>query len=95
MSNNRLGLMGEKGAEAILPLSRGSNGKLGVKMYNNNINGSNSNSGVGNNTNNNLPQQVNNIYFNVNSNNPEEFRRSQAEIERDLLMAVQRGKRNG
>ena len=27
----RFGLMGEQGAEAIMPLSRGSNGKLGVQ----------------------------------------------------------------
>jgi TP901 family phage tail tape measure protein len=31
MSNGRMGVMGEKGPEAILPLSRGSDGKLGVK----------------------------------------------------------------
>lgn len=31
MSGNRTGLMGEAGAEAILPLRRGSNGRLGVE----------------------------------------------------------------
>ena len=31
MSGGRLGLMGEAGAEAIMPLSRGKDGKLGVK----------------------------------------------------------------
>ena len=31
MSNGGIGLMGEAGAEAILPLKRGSNGKLGVQ----------------------------------------------------------------
>ncbi len=30
-NNNRLGLMGEAGREAILPLARGSDGKLGVR----------------------------------------------------------------
>ncbi len=30
-NNNRLGLMGESGREAILPLARGSDGKLGVR----------------------------------------------------------------
>lgn len=86
MNNNKLGLMGEKGAEAILPLTRGANGKLGVKMYGNGMNNNNANHN---------PYQVNNIYFNVNSNNPEEFRRSQAEIERDLILSLERGKRNG
>lgn len=32
MSNNRTGLMGENGPEAIMPLSRGVNGKLGVEV---------------------------------------------------------------
>jgi phage-related minor tail protein len=32
MSGGRVGLMGEAGEEAILPLSRGANGKLGVTM---------------------------------------------------------------
>lgn len=32
MSNNRTGLMGENGPEAIMPLSRGSNGRLGVEV---------------------------------------------------------------
>ncbi len=30
-NNNRMGLMGEAGSEAILPLSRGADGKLGVR----------------------------------------------------------------
>ena len=29
---NRLGVMGEAGPEAVLPLKRGSNGQLGVQM---------------------------------------------------------------
>jgi phage-related minor tail protein len=32
MSGGRTGLMGEAGPEAIMPLKRGSNGKLGVQM---------------------------------------------------------------
>ena len=32
MSGNKVGLMGEAGPEAIMPLKRGSNGKLGVQM---------------------------------------------------------------
>jgi len=32
MSGNKMGLMGEAGPEAIMPLKRGSNGKLGVQM---------------------------------------------------------------
>ena len=32
MSGNQVGLMGEAGPEAIMPLKRGSNGKLGVQM---------------------------------------------------------------
>jgi phage-related minor tail protein len=31
MSGNKSGVMGEAGPEAIMPLSRGSDGKLGVK----------------------------------------------------------------
>lgn len=31
MANNNLGLMGESGSEAILPLARGSDGRLGVR----------------------------------------------------------------
>ena len=34
---NGIGLMGEAGAEAILPLRRGSNGKLGVQSTGGNI----------------------------------------------------------
>ncbi len=30
-NNNRMGLMGEAGREAILPLARGSDGRLGVR----------------------------------------------------------------
>ena len=32
MAGGKTGLMGEAGPEAIMPLSRGSNGKLGVQM---------------------------------------------------------------
>jgi phage-related minor tail protein len=32
MSGGKTGLMGEAGPEAIMPLKRGSNGKLGVQM---------------------------------------------------------------
>ena len=35
MSGNKTGLMGEAGPEAIMPLKRGSNGKLGVQMEGN------------------------------------------------------------
>jgi phage-related minor tail protein len=31
MANNKLGVMGEAGPEAIMPLARGSDGKLGVR----------------------------------------------------------------
>ena len=40
MSGGRTGLMGEKGAEAIVPLSRDANGRLGVS-----VNGGGSSSG--------------------------------------------------
>jgi hypothetical protein len=33
MSSNQTGLMGEAGPEAIMPLQRGSNGKLGITMH--------------------------------------------------------------
>jgi lambda family phage tail tape measure protein len=37
MANGNVGLMGEAGAEAIMPLARGADGKLGVKSSGSNI----------------------------------------------------------
>ncbi len=82
MSGGRTGLMGEAGAEAIMPLTRGQDGKLGVKMYNKGNKG------------NAEPQSITNISFNVKSDRPEEFRRSQAQIEADLIGVINRAKRN-
>lgn len=82
MSGGRTGLMGEAGAEAIMPLTRGYDGKLGVKLYNK---GHQQNDGS---------NQITNISFNVKSDRPEEFRRSQAQIEADLIATISRAKRN-
>lgn len=82
MSAGRTGLMGEAGPEAIMPLTRGYDGKLGVKLYNKNSKQDTQ------------PQNITNISFNVKSNSPEEFRRSQAQIEADLINTINRAKRN-
>lgn len=68
------GLMGEAGAEAIMPLSRGPDGKLGVASSGQSA----------------RPVQV---VFNVASNDPQSFRRSEGQISAMLARAVQRGNR--
>lgn len=82
MSAGRTGLMGEAGPEAVMPLTRGYDGKLGVKLYNKN------------NKSNVEQQNITNISFNVKSDSPNDFRRSQAQIEADLISVFNRAKRN-
>ena len=82
MSAGRTGLMGEAGPEAVMPLTRGYDGKLGVKLYNKN------------NKSNVEQQNITNISFNVKSDSPNDFRRSQAQIEADLINVFNRAKRN-
>lgn len=73
------GLMGEAGPEAILPLQRGADGKLGVKLHD-------SFGGGGDNI---------NVNFNVHGvTDADSFRRSQGQILGRLNAAVGRGRRN-
>ena len=71
----QLGLMGEAGAEAIMPLKRGSDGRLGVAAA-----GASSGPAA-------------RVVFNVQSPNPDSFRRSEGQITAMLARAVARGQR--
>ncbi|MBR0573682.1 MULTISPECIES: phage tail tape measure protein [Pasteurellaceae] len=61
-----LGVLGEAGPEAIMPLTRGANGKLGVQVY-------------GGNKANNTAGQINNIEISVNVNGQETQSSSQSQ----------------
>lgn len=69
-----LGLMGERGAEAILPLSRGADGKLGVRA-----------GGEG--------RRPVNVTVQVQAQDAESFRRSEAQVSAAIARAVARGSR--
>ncbi len=71
---SHLGVMGEAGPEAILPLKRGNDGQLGVAS-----------GGSG-------PTAT--IVFNVQANDAESFRHSEAQLTTMLARAVSRGNRN-
>lgn len=73
-----LGLMGEAGAEAILPLKRGPDGALGVASE-----GGGGQGGAG-------PQ----IVFNVTTPDAQSFARSEGQIAAMLARSVGRGQRN-
>lgn len=74
-ANRRVGLAGEAGAEAILPLARGSDGRLGVRASGGEV----------------RPITIN---FNVNAQDVQSFRRSEAQIAAMVSRAVERGARN-
>lgn len=71
-------VMGEAGAEAILPLARGPGGRLGVAL-----------NGDGGDA-----SPTYNITFNVQSNDPASFSRSETQIAAMLSRTVSRGSRN-
>jgi TP901 family phage tail tape measure protein len=72
LNNGKRGLMGENGPEGILPLERGSDGKLGVR----------SNGSGGGNT------IVHNHTWNINTPNADSFRRSSVQIRNEAQRAV-------
>jgi phage-related minor tail protein len=77
-----LGLMGEAGAEAILPLARGADGRLGVAMSGA-MSGGGAGPGAGN-----AP-----VVVNVTTRDAESFRRSEAQVSALVARAVGRGRR--
>ncbi len=76
--NGRVGLMGEAGAEAILPLKRGADGTLGVAT-----------GGQGGGRTGGGPS----IVFNVTTPDAASFKRSEAQVQAMLARAAQRGQR--
>ncbi len=74
----RVGLMGEAGAEAILPLKRGADGTLGVAAGGHG--GGKAGGGPS-------------IVFNVTTPDAASFRRSEAQVQAMLARAAQRGQR--
>ncbi|MEP1206729.1 MAG: phage tail tape measure protein [Rhizobiaceae bacterium] len=75
------GLMGEAGPEAVLPLARGSDGRLGVQATSSGGSGS-------------AAAAPANITFNVSTPDVQGFRRSQAQISTMLTRTVNRGRRH-
>jgi phage-related minor tail protein len=77
MSGGRLGLMGEAGAEAIMPLARGPDGRLGVRTASGG--GGGGGGGV--------------VTINISTPDVDGFRRSEAQVSAALARAVARGRR--
>ena len=77
---NGTGLMGEAGPEAIMPLARDSQGRLGVRYEGREAPQSRGNSNV---SNNNI-----NVTVNSKSGDPAEIRRSGAAVARQVASAV-------
>jgi phage-related minor tail protein len=77
---NGTGLMGEAGPEAILPLQRGSNGKLGVVAQA--ANDSASQKGA--------PAQHNEFHFHITTQDARSFDRAKGQIGSDMALALQR-----
>ena len=74
----RVGLMGEAGAEAILPLKRGADGTLGVAVGGHGAGRTGSGAS---------------IVFNVTTPDAASFRRSEAQVQAMLARAARRGQR--
>ena len=77
-SQSGLGVMGEAGAEAVLPLARGSDGRLGVQTR-----GASGD----------LAASPINLTVNISTPDVDGFRKSQAQISSMLTRAVSRGRR--
>lgn len=75
--NNKNGVMGEAGAEGILPLKRGTNGQLGVQLF-----------GGSNKT-----QSPINVVMNINTPDASSFRKSQGQISADLSRQLNMARR--
>ncbi len=75
MAGGRVGLMGEAGREAVLPLARGTDGRLGVALEDGKRAGNGS------------------IVVNIQTQDVESFRRSEAQMTAMLARAVTRGRR--
>lgn len=75
-SGGRMNVMGEAGSEAIMPLSRGPGGRLGVALHGEEAG------------------PTYNITFNVQSNDPASFARSETQIAAMLSRTMGRGNRN-